>query len=143
MARIKLPADGQEFDLEDEIAKDDETLRRALSPVYPDAANATFTRKTEGGVMTVTVAKRAGTKGGAADALLAAPEYASGTSRVEAKLAAMRERGPVTFAEIRAMGGEIEKAVAEDRGGWQAVRQALRSLSDAAPQASSSVPTGF
>lgn len=63
MALIKLPADGQEFELDDEIAKDDETLKRALTPVYPDAANATFQRSEKNGVMTITVVKRAGTKG--------------------------------------------------------------------------------
>lgn len=67
MATIKMP-DGQSFELEDEMAAKDDTLRAALKVAYPDAANATFERTggTEGKPLVVKVVKRAGTKGLAA-----------------------------------------------------------------------------
>lgn len=67
MANISLPANGQTLtDIPDYIANDDQLLRDLLSPTMPDLANATFERKTTDGLLTVTVSKRAGTKGGEA-----------------------------------------------------------------------------
>lgn len=65
MATISLPANGQKLtDIPDYIAQDDQLLRDLLSPTMPDLANATFDRKTTDGLLTVTVHKKAGTKGG-------------------------------------------------------------------------------
>lgn len=64
MATIILPANGQSLnDIPDYIASDDQLLRDMLVPMLPDLANATFERKEVNGVLTVTVSKRAGTKG--------------------------------------------------------------------------------
>lgn len=63
MTKVILAADGTTIELPDEVAATDESLRSALTPVYPDLANATFDRKTAEGVTTVTVRKVAGTKG--------------------------------------------------------------------------------
>lgn len=62
MAKIKLP-DGQELEIPDDIAKDDESLKNALAPYVPDIRNAKLNRSTKDGVMTVNVVKQAGTKG--------------------------------------------------------------------------------
>jgi hypothetical protein len=64
MAKIVMP-DGQSFQLDDEIAQEDNSLRAALKVAYPDAANATFTREggKDGKQLVVKVAKKAGTKG--------------------------------------------------------------------------------
>ncbi len=64
MATISLPANGQTLtDIPDYIASDDQLLRDLLSPTMPDLASATFERKTVGDLLTVTVSKKAGTKG--------------------------------------------------------------------------------
>jgi hypothetical protein len=64
MATINLPANGQTLtDIPDYIANDDKLLRDLLAPTMPDLANATFERKEANGLLTVTVSKRAGTKG--------------------------------------------------------------------------------
>lgn len=65
MAKIQMP-DNQSFELDDEMAKDDATLRAALKAAYPDAANATFERSggKDGKPLVVKVVKKAGTKGG-------------------------------------------------------------------------------
>src|SRR5262245_32253241 len=84
--------EGQEVEIEDEIAKDDEMLRTALKTAWPDAANATFTRKTEDGVLTVRVQKKAGTKGAApiVAALLRAPEHLNPALVMQRRLAGLQ-----------------------------------------------------
>jgi len=62
MAKIKI--EGQTIEMDDEIAGDDELLKAALAPSWPDAKTATFTRT--GGKdkeLVVSVTKKAGTKG--------------------------------------------------------------------------------
>lgn len=63
MALVKLSADGQELSLPDSIANDDAQLKAALTPFYPEMANATIRRETLGGEIIVTMTKQAGTKG--------------------------------------------------------------------------------
>ena len=61
MAIIKV--EGQEINLSDEIAADDEKLKACLSPFYPQLANALISRIFSDEQMIVTVLKQAGTKG--------------------------------------------------------------------------------
>ncbi len=63
MAQIILSGDGLTIEIEDEIARSDELLKWALSPHYPDLANALISREEKEGVLIVTVSKRAGPKG--------------------------------------------------------------------------------
>lgn len=57
--------EGQEIELPEEIAAEDGNLKSALSPYFPGAANAKFMRsEPKDEVITVTVIKQAGTKGG-------------------------------------------------------------------------------
>lgn len=63
MAQIILSGDGMTIEIEDEIARSDDLLKRALSPHYPDLANALISREEKDGVLRVTVSKRAGPKG--------------------------------------------------------------------------------
>jgi hypothetical protein len=55
--------EGQEIPVPDEIGGNDEAVKRALTPYYPEVANAMITRVEKDGVTTITVVKRAGTKG--------------------------------------------------------------------------------
>ena len=63
MATIKL--EGQEIQLPDAIAQNDEQLKQALTPFYPEMANADIRRETNSktGQLTVSLVKRAGPKG--------------------------------------------------------------------------------
>jgi hypothetical protein len=64
----KIKIEGQEIDMPEEIAGDDASLKSALAPYFPGAANAKFMRSEEkDGVITVTVVKQAGTKGAKAE----------------------------------------------------------------------------
>src|SRR5258708_17474735 len=60
---IKVILEGQTIQMPDEVAQTDEGLIRALTPLYPDVANAEIARKTEGGETVITVVNRPGPKG--------------------------------------------------------------------------------
>lgn len=62
--KYKIMIEGQEIEMPEEIAADDGALKSALSPYFPGAANARYTRsEPKDDVITVTVVKQAGTKG--------------------------------------------------------------------------------
>jgi len=68
MAKIKIEGqtiNGASVGITDEIAKDDDLLKAALAPTWPDVRTATFRREggTDGKELVVTVQKKAGTKG--------------------------------------------------------------------------------
>jgi hypothetical protein len=69
MATVTVNLNGQTFDLDAEIANDDQKLKDALAPYAPDIQNATISRTQSGTKWLVTVTKRAGTKGSAAPPL--------------------------------------------------------------------------
>ncbi|MEA3350951.1 MAG: hypothetical protein U9Q82_10045, partial [Chloroflexota bacterium] len=77
--KVKVLVNGQKLQLPTEITDDDETLRKALSQFYPAAETADIKRTKTQGVETITVVKKAGTKGNAQGqiiaALTAAPEH--------------------------------------------------------------------
>ncbi len=66
MAQIILSGDGISITIDDEIARSDDLLKRALAPHYPDLANAQITREEKDGRLKVTLSKRAGPKGNSA-----------------------------------------------------------------------------
>ncbi len=55
--------EGQDVPLPADIAASDDLIRKALSPFYPDVANAEVRRDTQDGALVITVVKRAGPKG--------------------------------------------------------------------------------
>lgn len=63
ITRAVLEIEGQHVEVPLDIARDDDRLRRTLSPLFPGAANAQFERKEDGDTLKVQVIKRLGTKG--------------------------------------------------------------------------------
>ena len=55
--------EGQTIPVPEEIGASDEAVKRALTPFYPEVANAMVTRVVKEETTTITVVKRAGTKG--------------------------------------------------------------------------------
>lgn len=94
----KIKIEGQEIDMPEEIAGDDDALKSALSPYFPGAANAKFIRsEPKDDVITVTVVKQAGTKG-AGISFMIFDEYPrivskSDVERTKSFLAAMTKPG--------------------------------------------------
>jgi hypothetical protein len=68
MATIKIEGQtikGDAVGITDEIANDDELLKAALAPTWPDVRTATINRSggKDGNELVVTITKKAGTKG--------------------------------------------------------------------------------
>lgn len=140
--KVQMP-DGQSFELDDSIAGDDELLREALCAAYPDAANATFDRKTDG---VVKVVKKAGDKGGVVAELLAELLAASeqlNPAIVMQQRVTLIQRQPNTMITLLRMTGEIERAVELGRAEIGDVEKAQKVLRKAEPQAGSFIPVGF
>lgn len=143
MAKVLI--EGQEIELDDEIANDDESLRTALRAAWPDAANATFTRKKAGDVLTVTVQKRAGTKGAGTivAALLQAPEHLNPALVMQRKLATFQLNQSRSHLEMLALRPEIETAVKDGQVEIKAVKKAREVLLLAPSETGNRVPRGF
>jgi hypothetical protein len=77
MADVNVHIDGQTIQLPEEVAKDDELIRKALAPFYPGAATATIERSSG----KITVIKRAGPKGASETVTITGPA-GSFTSRL-------------------------------------------------------------
>jgi hypothetical protein len=140
MAEVRL--DGQVFSLPDDIAADDAKLRATLVSVSPAAATAEIVRAQEGDKKVVTIVKKAGTKGGAVDQVVAA------LGRVPTRLAPvfdLLERStPAAFAAgVVPTDDEISGAVEAARSEQTAISVVVRDLCDSAVAASPSVPVGF
>lgn len=67
---VTIQLEGQVIPLPPEIAINDDAIRRALAPMFPDIATATLTRTDgEHGTTRITIAKQAGSKNGYAHIL--------------------------------------------------------------------------
>ncbi len=73
MALVKMPDNGQQFTLEDEIAQSDDLLKAALRAVYPEIGDARISRENKDGQMVVSIVKQAGRKGAAPAMALSEP----------------------------------------------------------------------
>ena len=96
MALIKLPDNGQEFEVDDGLVATDDDVRRLVSPVYPEAANASIKRAVHSGQLVIEMVKRAGTKGASVSSAEEGPliaEAEEGQEAVELDLAAVRTDG--------------------------------------------------
>lgn len=147
MAVVKISTDGTEFEIPDDIASDDQHLLEALVPFYAELANAEISRLEESGKLTVTLTKRAGTKGaGISDvllALVAAPEEINPALIMQHKLMRIEEQGQLGLRRILRLQPEIRRAIDE---GMKQIREqsaSLKLLKEGKPVAGSSIPPGF
>ena len=138
MLTVQMP-DGQSFELPHEIASRDEMLREALRDAYPDAATATFDRKTVG---VVKVVKKAGEKGGVLDVLEATPAHVNPALAMRWTIAPLMAQPDVSQC-LLGMRPQIEAAVEAGRTECRTVQQAAKVLADAEPLAARRVPEGF
>ncbi len=160
MAQIILSGDGMTIEIEDEIARSDDLLKRALSPHYPDLANALISREEKDGVLKVTVSKRAGPKGSfQADgktstnrvvlALEEAPDYLNPALALAWQLRSRKVSGVstgedgLTLDEQLALQHQIKEAVREGEEQALQVKKALELLKAAPGMPSYRLPEGF
>jgi hypothetical protein len=143
MAKIILP-DKQTCEFPDDIASDDKLLRESLISFVPEIANADLKRATVGGVMTVSVIKKSGTKGAAIlDVLDAAPEKINPAVAMQRRLQQAEADSKLSVSDLLQMRGEIEKAIDAGNKEISRVSGALKVLKGADAQPAKTVPVGF
>jgi hypothetical protein len=147
MALIKISTDGTEFEVKDDIARDDQRLREALTPFYPEMANAEITRSEQDGRLIVTMAKRAGTKGFSRSHVLTVLQNAMETVNpavlMQDRLRRMEERGELDVRKLMRMQPEIRRAMNDGQKQIEEMKASLKLLGDAQPVAAKSIPVGF
>jgi hypothetical protein len=162
MAQIILSGDGMIIEIEDEIARSDDLLKRALSPHYPDLANAFISREEKDGLLKVTVSKRAGPKGGykvgnptSTNPVVLALDEAQDYLNPALALAwhlyfqnsssslACGEEGGLTLEKQLALQGEISEAILEGEAEASHLQKVIDLRKTAPHEPSHRLPKGF
>jgi hypothetical protein len=144
-----ISIEGQTIPVPEEIGKDDEAVKRALAPFYPEAANAMLTRVTKEETTTISVIKKAGTKGGngLGNGFWNGFEYLVGCQGGKNAAIAMYEelqaKGEMDALELLEMDQRIDEAIGLGEAQEEQVEYAERRLKRARPQASTAVVEGF
>ena len=143
MAEINI--EGQKIVMDDEIARDDELLRAALAPSWPDAKTATFTRTggTDGKPLVVRVSKKAGTKGALIERLFDAPDEENPAIVMSRRIAELHSSGQLNQAQIETLMPEIAAAADQGERDIDATGVVVRSLRRALVISGNDVPLGF
>ncbi len=141
----KLSLEGQTIDVPDEIAQSDDALIRALTPLYPDVANAEIARKDENGETIITVVKRPGAKGGCAQVLQSLLDASSEVNPALTLCMLLRQQHveQATPDELLALRERIETAIEAGEQQIETVRTSLKLLMLATPVPALHVPVGF
>lgn len=145
MTTYQVLVEGQTIPVPEEIGSSDETIKRALAPFYPEVANAGLTRSEKDGLITITVVKRAGSKG-VLDAMHYLHNCEGGCNPVIAlhqQLVALDQAGSVNPLDLLALEVQIDGAIAAGQQEGLTVQHALTRLHAARPQAARGVPLGF
>ncbi|HKQ90880.1 MAG TPA: hypothetical protein VJZ77_09370 [Blastocatellia bacterium] len=148
MATIKIEGQtikGDAVGITDEIANDDDLLKAALAPTWPDVRTATINRSggKDGKELVVTVQKKAGTKGALIERLLAAPAGVNPAVEMSRRIQELARAGEIDPGRVKEMLPEIERAADTGERDLDAARAAFRDLREAGAAASKEVPFGF
>lgn len=141
--------EGQKIPLPDEIGSDDAKVRQALAPYFPDAANALITRTEKNGEVTISVIKKAGTKGvpstkGSLTSLKMLQTCPGGKNPVVALYEEIKANPePLSPDRLLVMDGRIEQALEAGQAQREALVHAAKRLIAARPQAALYVVLGF
>jgi hypothetical protein len=142
MTIYQISIEGQTIPVPENIGKDDKMVKAALAPAFPEVANAAITRTEKDGVCTVTVIKKAGSKGSvSADYLTACPggrnpvvDFYGELQQIDGEFDALR------LLELEHRTGEVLK---EGEAQFDAVQHARDRLANAAAQPAPYVVMGF
>lgn len=138
----KIVIEGQEIPVPDEIGSSDEAVKRAMTPFYPQVANAMITRVEKGDETTITVVKKAGSKGNCRplDILRDVPEQKNAVIALFDEMHGKVETDPY---ELLVLEERIGSAIELGDNQAQAVKFAKQRLIDSRPVPSRTVPRGF
>ncbi len=133
--------EGQKIPIPPEMGESDEAVKNAMRPIFPEVANAQFTRTEKDGVTTITVIKKAGSKGGWQD-LISATEGRNPIIALQAKLADTNPSS-MTMEELIEADEQINTTLEAGDSQKDMVGYALHRLKKAKAAALSVTPVGF
>ncbi|MFN7976365.1 MAG: hypothetical protein U0166_29205 [Acidobacteriota bacterium] len=146
MADAKVRFEGQEVALAEDLASDDTKLRAALVTAWPSISTAEISRTREDGVLVVSCARKAGTKGGTdevASRLAEAPETVNPAVLLAADLRLRERRGQLTPAALVREASRIRAAIAGGEADQERVRKVVDRLAQLRGQPSIACPVGL
>jgi hypothetical protein len=138
--------EGQSIPVPEEIGANDDAVKRALAPFYPEVANALITRVEKAGEVTINVIKKAGSKGGgpaplaALAALAASPGGQNPAIALYQEIQGEDDLDPYTMLELDA---RIDSALEVGEKQGEHVKAALRRLEQAQARPAGAVVLGF
>lgn len=144
--------EGQEIPVPEEIGRDDDSVKRALAPYFPDAANAMITRVEEGETVKITVVKRAGSKGNGHDDIVPQRvpqqylvECEGGQNPVIVLFEELRQKDQagMDIEALLSLDHEIAEAVEAGGKQYDAIASAYKRLRNARPQPAPVLVMGF
>ncbi|AFZ28592.1 hypothetical protein Cylst_6373 (plasmid) [Cylindrospermum stagnale PCC 7417] len=140
-----LMIEGQEIPIAEEVAANDQILRDAITPFYPEIANAEITREEKNGITQIRMVKKAGTKG-VGDILqtLIDSEHQFNPALILSWQIKMLEiQGCLNIENLILVQDELEKAITTGRE-WQIeLEKSLHLLQQFPPIPSQKIITGF
>jgi hypothetical protein len=137
--------EGQEIPLPEEIGATDEAVKKALAPFYPEVAGALITRITKDETTTLTVVKKAGSKGAGegVDALRAALGGKNPAFVVYDEIRHMGADEPIDAAALLELDRRIGDAIITGNEQAAAVIRSQKRLQAAVPQPADALIEGF
>lgn len=133
--------DGQTMTLPPGIEKD-EDIRRALEPYFPEVKTALLQRKEEGDVVTVTIVKKAGSKG--ADPLGKLRKCAGGKNPTIELYEEIDLLGPeADIVDLLVYESRIDQALEKGEEQRNAMKSTASRLADSVPLPAPFVVVGF
>jgi hypothetical protein len=144
---ITLHVEGQSLELPPDIAVSDDAIRRVIAPLFPQAANATIQRVTDGnGVTTIKLTKQAGTKGTYAtilDRLTRSALHVNPAFTLYQQLHAASDPRRYKPEEILTLQRRVKRAITQGEEEFQATHDIIQRLRAAPGHASTVPPLGF
>jgi hypothetical protein len=143
---IALQIEGQTLELPETVAVNDDCLRRAIAPLFPQAANARFERVTDAeGRTVIKMTKEAGTKGLTAEALAkvlkGCPRHVNPAVVLHQRLQSMSDHFP--YEDVLRLEAQIERAVKAGERELKVTHAILSRLLHAPGVPAQTPPVGF
>jgi hypothetical protein len=136
--------EGQTIPVPEEVGTNDEAVKRALTPFFPEAANALITRiDNKQGTTTINVVKRAGSKGTGLAALIACEGGKNPAIALYEKIETMEQAGYLDYLQALAMDEQINQSLADGEEQAQAVKFAAKRLALSTARPAPLVIQGF
>lgn len=139
----QITIEGQTIPVPAEIGANDTAVKAALAPYFPDAANAMISRTEKDNLITVNVVKKAGSKGAAQAAPLAALRDAEPGQNPTIALYLELDGGQPDPLKLLELAPRIDQAIAVGEAHGKQLESALRSLRVAKTMPAPVVPLGF